>query len=93
MTWNRCCEPRVAADMNLRHEKGCPLYPQRKLTIVEESDLRDWRIRRNAERLPTVEEIAMLDAALAAPARLRLVDQDYIDAHLDDDDDVERTEP
>lgn len=92
MTWQRCCEPRVAADMNLRHERGCPCYPYRKLTIVEESELRDFRLRRSIDRnLPSLDELAK--SVGAHPARhLRIVDDpEYLDAHSDDDDDREVT--
>jgi hypothetical protein len=76
--------------MQLRHERICPWYPYRKLTILEERELRDWRIARNAERIPTLDELAASVEAHPAGKHLRLVDDsDYMDAHFDDDDDVE----
>jgi hypothetical protein len=77
--------------MNLRHEKTCPWYPWRKLTIVEESELRDFRVRRSIDRnLPSLDELAKSVGSHPAGKHLRLVDDnDYVSAHSDDEDDSE----
>ena len=90
MTWQRCCEPKRMDDGELRHAKNCAIeaYRFRKLSIVEESDLREFRILRSAGRLPSLDELAASVESHPSRHGLRLA-PGYIDAHSDDDDDSE----